>query len=845
MVVATTQMIRRFIETQLEETPASSCPSRPLAFLVARVPETLEYFGEVSKLICMLLGAAAAVLQSDMLQRIDDDFGDVDNYFVMQAFDELASAWSAVVGDIREWQYLDEAAGGAPHTQHADPHDADHRRVLDSFAQFLRTTACLIRSEYIQLRMLMCEDSAAAGDARSGVLSAGHGLLAKDYLVYDDQLQFFALLARLDVRPSLDRLYENMCSRCDALQREFGAVDDPGASCSQHTVDLLHEQTQWTVLMIAHALCDAGASERVLVPGPVLDYSSACPGPEHDLAVQCIMGMLRALDFELAAPPSAPAVCASPLLVETLFWALRRIAPVYLLLDRSDYRAPSPSIVAAFGRAEDGGRGPDIVSGLLDLVRRAFAVWSSEEDVLQMCTSMLLALAQRPLIARHITSSPLFAPLMLDLTTNMGRFPEAVHGSIIEALALLACHSPPAKHEKCFMQLRLLIVRSFDQVMHSTDAAARSQDERSVGPILDGMDMLDGLLTAANLRNMDAIFALFFELHPLLERLLCMYPGGHEVPLKVIQVMESAARYLDVSSLPDDAHTLRFSRCFRSLLQKYHSTNQGRVTTARPGIDVECLGETTALISAISYLVRNEMGFSPNEAHCSASRAVAEDFGETEGFGIYCIHTMAGPEQLAVPSVLRMHLQLLAEMVQYRTPSLVRWLPAKVWAGVMDVLLAGIDNDIYDVGLRTYETISRLGAYVKASGLDGAPDELRSVFGRGFKQILEKLLRALLFLPFDVELVESAGTALVTLGLADPEHLQACFRGLVAQCQSSVLAERLSSTLAKFGADVEACDAVTAFLGATGPIPDPIDSNALRQPLFEFLVNARAVLRVK
>ncbi|KAJ2774217.1 hypothetical protein IWQ57_000932, partial [Coemansia nantahalensis] len=152
MVIATTQMIRRFIETQLEEKPAGDRPARPLAFLVARVPETLEYFGEVGKLICMLLGAAAGVLRSDMLQRIDDDFGDVDNYFVMQAFDELASAWSAVVSDICEWQYLHSTAGGAPH-------DTDDRHVLDSFIQFLRTAAYLIRSEYIQLRMLMCEES--------------------------------------------------------------------------------------------------------------------------------------------------------------------------------------------------------------------------------------------------------------------------------------------------------------------------------------------------------------------------------------------------------------------------------------------------------------------------------------------------------------------------------------------------------------------------------------------------------------------------------------------------------------------------------------------------------------
>ncbi|KAJ2759997.1 hypothetical protein IWQ57_006413, partial [Coemansia nantahalensis] len=172
---------------------------------------------------------------------------------------------------------------------------------------------------------------------------------------------------------------------------------------------------------------------------------------------------------------------------------------------------------------------------------------------------MLLALAQRPPIARQITSSPMFMLLMADLTTNMGKFPEAVHGSIIEALALLACHSPPAEHEKCFMELRQLIIRNFDRAASSADTAVHSQDAQLVGRVLDGLDMLDGLLAAATFHNMDAIFALFFELHPLLEQLLCVYPGGHGVPHKVLQVMESAARYLDVSTLPDDEHKLRFS----------------------------------------------------------------------------------------------------------------------------------------------------------------------------------------------------------------------------------------------------------------------------------------------
>ncbi|KAJ2783708.1 hypothetical protein H4R18_001546 [Coemansia javaensis] len=862
MIVATTQMVRRFIETQLEEQPqatgdSSNQPLHPLAFLVAHVLEALEYFGEVSKLICMLLSAASRVLQPDGRLRIDDDFGDVDDYFVMQAFDDLASAWSAVIGSIREWQHREEAAAaaaGAPMGRRSGFDEADSCHGLGSLIRLLNTTGYLIRSEYIQLRMLMCQSSVGSGGVLSEDLLDGQGPLAKDYLVYEDQLLFFALLARLDVHTALDCLYNNLRSRHSALQKEFSALEggadggggDPAVDDEhrQHAIDLLHDQTQWIALMIAYTLCDSGASERVLIPRPILDCSSASPGPDRDLVVQCIMGIFGLLELELAGPASVLAVYGSPLLVETLFWALRRIVPVYVLLDRSDYQVASPSIVAAFGCTEDSGRGAAVTSGILGLVRHAFERWPSEEDVLQMCTSMLLALAQRPALARQIISAPQFAPLMQYLTAGMGGFPEAVHGSIIEALALLVCHSPADARERGFADLRALIVRCFSQVVQSKEYAAQSQDARLTNQLLDGLDMMDGLLSAANFRNMGAVLALFFELAPLLEQLLGTYPGGHEVACKAVQVMESAARYLDVSSFPDDEHAARFSRCLRSLLQKYYAANRGRVVS-QAGADVESLGETTALISTVSYLVRNEMGFSSNEADCAMSRLVSDDFGETEAFGVYCIHTMTEPAQLLVPNVLQMHTRLLSEMVQYRLPSLMRWLPAKVWVGAMDVLLASVDSAIYDIGQRAYEAIGKLGAYVKIRGMGDTAAELRDVLDSGFKRLLSRLLYTLLFSPFDVGLVESAGAALVTLGLIDPAHLQSCFQELLAQSRPADLAGRLSATLAKFTADLEASRAVAGFLAQTGPIPDPIDGGALRQPLFEFLVNARAVLRIR
>ncbi|KAJ2863268.1 hypothetical protein GGH94_003711 [Coemansia aciculifera] len=854
IVVAATQMIRRFIEAQLDEIPLTVVAGKrlhPLALLAAGVPEALEYFNETSKLICSLLQAAAGIVKSDSANFVDDDFGDVDNYFVMQAFDELASAWSAVIDEINEWAYLDKVS------KIAYPNDAkstsgngngglytgqiDSRSVLTSFTQFLTTTAYMIRSQYIQLRMLMCEDSVLASDSRSETQTIDQGLLAKDYVVYEDQLQFFALLARLDIRTSVDRLHESLRSRCAVLQSEFARLENASDSGSQRTIDLLHEQIHWIVLMIGYTLADSGTSERVLIPGPVIEYSKTCASTEQDHTVQAIMSMLQLLQFELTIPSSTLASYCSPLLAETLFWALRRIAPVYLLLDRSDYREVSQSIVAAFGTTVDGGNGATVVGGILGLVKPAFELWISEEDVLQMCVDMLLAFAQRASIAQAITGSPLFALLMQYLIGNMHRFPETTHSSIVEALAVLCCHSSSVEHERGFAELKSLILGGFSQV-----ATAQPQDPRAIGRILDGLDMMDGMLSAANLRNMDMIFDLLFEVQPIFEQLMSAYAGDENVPRKVIQAIESACRYLDVSSLPDNEHMLRHSRNLRSILHLYQKTHQGQVITSQASAaDFESLGDVTTLISAISYLVHNEMGFSPNEASPSMCRQVSDDFGETEVFGIYCIHTTTTPPQLLTPNVLRAYMQLLSDMVQYRTPSLIRWLPVQTWRSILDVLVGGVDNDIYDVGRRTYEVICKLGAFIKINKLNDVSVELGELFRQGVQRLLSKLLRALLFSTFDAELVESAGAALITLSLIDPDHLRSCFGELFKQSDSAVFADRLSATFSRLNAELESNEAVRAFLNYTGPIPDPIDSASLRQPLFDFLVNTRAVLRVK
>ncbi|KAJ2654613.1 hypothetical protein GGH99_007298 [Coemansia sp. RSA 1285] len=248
----------------------------------------------------------------------------------------------------------------------------------------------------------------------------------------------------------------------------------------------------------------------------------------------------------------------------------------------------------------------------------------------------------------------------------------------------------------------------------------------------------------------------------------------------------------------------------------------------------------------MSYFIRNEMGFAANEASKLANRAVSDSYGETEVFGLYCIHTTVSLEQLQAPNVLRGYMQFLSEMIQYRTPSLLRWLPLPVWHSVVAMLVKGTDNEIFDVCRRTYEAVSKLGAYLKVVGLGDAPKGLQQVLSNGIKQMLSKLLETLLFSPFDAELVEPAGVALVTLGLLDPEHLQACFRELFSSVHSgAAFAERLSATLSKFNSELESSEPIKSLLASTDLIPDPIDGAALRQPLFEFLVNARAVLRIK
>ncbi|KAJ1956274.1 hypothetical protein GGI12_005348 [Dipsacomyces acuminosporus] len=700
--------------------------------------------------------------------------------------------------------------------------------------------------------MLMCEVAIQSvdGDSRGSVMD--QGFLEKDYIVYGDQLQFYAMLARLDMRASLAELCEALCNRFNALQEGFRhiesrvnssgySVDD--SSSHHQEIDLLHEQIHWILLILGYILADSGTSERVLIPKPAIRYSAGCVSPDQDYIVQNAMMLFEILEFEIKSPSSALASYCSPLLAETLFWVLRRVAPVYLLFDQSDYYEMSSNLLAAFGKATDGGKSVAIIQGLLGLVRRTFDLWSSEEDVLRMCVDMLLAFAQRPSIAQEITRSPQFTPLILYFTSNLYIFPESTHSLIIEALALLSCHSVSEEHEKNFSELKTLVLLCLSQTLQDPHFKVQSHDFRVVSKILDGLDMMDGILSAASFQNMDMIFNLFFEVQPIFDQLLSVYCKEHSILIKIIQVIESAAKYLDVSTLADEQKVV-FSRSIRTVLLKYQSANDG-LTTYEVGADVESMLEVTALMSVVSNLVRNEIGFAPNEVSRSVSKLVSDDFGETEVFGLYCIHTTTTPSQILAPNVMRSYMHLLSEMVEYRTPSLIRWLPVESWKAVLNMLAEGINHDVYDVGRRTYETISKLGAFIKLGGLEGVGSELKVLFHEGVKRLLAKLLRSLLFSPFDAELVEPAGAAMVTLGLIDPAHLQLCFNELFAQGNSAAFLERLSATFAKFNADLESSDAVRKLLSSSGHLPDPIDSSGLRQALFEFLVNTRAILRVK
>ncbi|KAJ1828224.1 hypothetical protein LPJ56_001234 [Coemansia sp. RSA 2599] len=867
LVVATTQMIRRFIEAQLDEQPVTMVAGErlhTLALLAAGVPETFDYFGEVSKFICLLLRAASGILRSEDHHDIDEEFGDMDNYFVMQAFDELASAWTSIINEIREWGYLAEASlegpaktgisAGAGSGGAAGDADAqmDNHKVLKSFTQFLTSTAYMIRSEYIQLRMLACEDSAKESSSRNDAQSIDHGLLAKDYIVYEDQLQFFALLARLDIRTSMDRLYESLCSRCSALQSEFSRLENamsngPGADASdettQRSIDILHEQIHWIVLLMGYTLADSGNSERVLIPASVSESSAVNHDIEHDYVVQGIMSILKTLQFELMSPSSILAAYGSPLLVETLFWTLRRIVPVYFMVDMSDYRQMSPHIVSAFGTPADGGNGVALIESILEFVRRAFDLWTGEEDVLQMCVDMLLAFSRRSSIARPITQSIKFSSLMLYFTSNIARFPVSIHGSMVEALASLCSHSSSEDHERAFLELKSLILMNIAQVVRDPAFGQHRDKSQIIGRLLDGLDMLDGIVASANFTNMHMIFDLLFEIQPFFEQMLSIYPRDQEVPCKIVQIVESAARYCDISSLPDNEHMVRFSLNVRSMLQKYQQSQEGTMS-ARPDTDMDTLSRITTLTLAISHLVRNEMGFAPNELERSISREMSDSFGETEVYGLYCIHTTATDTQLTTPTVMRVYMQLLSELVQFRLPSLIRWLPASTWQAAMSMLLAGIDNDIYDVEQRTYETINKLGAYIKVVGVQGISPEVQQIFQQSIQLFLSKLFSALLFSPFDSQLVEPAGTALVMLGLIDSEYMRNCFQNIL-QGKSASIAERLTAIYSNFNHGLESCEAVQLFLRSSGPIPEPIDSISLRQPLFEFLVSARAVIRVK
>lgn len=191
-----------------------------------------------------------------------------------------------------------------------------------------------------------------------------------DRIVYADELSSIGCVARATLDHTLS-LLAGLLDECTSeyIQLYSFAKQDPQTFASHHpSLDSLHEDLHWLVLVTGYTLCDIVEGEDVLIPYELMQHSIAklkaqggsclelSPGfsinelisldmerveqtglAGLDPVVRLVVAICRLCEVEKLFVAAGFLEVLSPQLCDTSVWCLSRITEPYLLFDDQSY----------------------------------------------------------------------------------------------------------------------------------------------------------------------------------------------------------------------------------------------------------------------------------------------------------------------------------------------------------------------------------------------------------------------------------------------------------------------------------------------------------------------------
>ncbi|CAG8460237.1 11248_t:CDS:10 [Acaulospora morrowiae] len=731
---------------------------------LCKVPDFSNFLHEIAQL------SATCLRESAMVK---DGYGYLieDSTWSLEAFDEFLAVWVKLAQDAQSYQSLHE------HQQSPSFNPA-------GFIAFLGEASYHIAATYIDTRLEMARCSSDDDEEANNF---------KDWVTYEDQLISIAILARMVGQRVLDKLQVLLHERAAQLRAFFMAVADNSAGfAADCTIMYLQESIHWLVLISAFVLADAGEGEQPLVPDALMKLSiSQCNlGKNHDqivLLVNTISGILDLVSLDTSAVETSH---CSPRVAETLFWFFERWGKTYLLIDESDYSSISDNVVRAFGKPESRGEGQHILNYLIGKIKVNFILWNSDPGPLSQIERLLNSYGKKTSLRNGLLKSSNFSDLLTFFTGNLDHFPQIIHNSLIQTIAIITSGASDEElRHHYFQMITGAIEKRFLAVLQRPDFENVYQQADVMAEVLNALEMFDGLALASDIANSELICSFCSKYFEFMVKLLHYYQNCPEVGLLVLQFFDSFVSYQDLGSLSTDQAKFVY-QIIANLFKSYASVNFGRKRLlSSEEAEEEPYADISIILNILSGLMASEFREYLYDDAQENKTATEFDIPSVVLYGVDFIIPTINTNMFKIPKLCKEYMRFVSYLVEFY--------PDK---------LEGLSAD------------SQRNLYASL-------------------ELLHIILECFLFKDFEADLLEPASAALVALICARRESYNTLVQTLISQQTSPEIQNRLHD----------------AFSILSGAIPQTLpeviirrrEVSGFREVLFRFLMDVRGFLRVK
>ncbi|KAJ3258911.1 Exportin-4 [Chytriomyces hyalinus] len=684
-----------------------------------------------------------------------------------------------------------------------------------TLTNFLQTLSLPIFTSHLEMRLALAErqvlDEADFEDEMG----------MEDEVAYADQLDHLTIIARWDAEGCLRLLHGLIQEAVNGIQGVLGGQAGEGAS---QTRQVLLERVHWLVLISEHVLADAADGEVPMVPETLMAVSSKAASAEVDIVVAVSSLIFQILSVFSNVEPGSPMMeFCSPLIVETLFVFLNRWSRTYLFINPSDYGQMSPWLGASYSAHGGGGQ---LFDFMLLSAKQNFALWRSEESVLNAVIGLLQSFAVRGVARDRMIQSGHFQELVGAFVSNIKDMPTSTHSPMIRVLASVSTQgSNPEVEANYFNELTGMLKTRLNSVVLRPDFARIFQSAPIKNEVVNILEMYEGLCLAADYNTAGTIFNCLIPYLDSFGKLFKLYKNITEVNLYVLRVFCEISKMLGLHEAAFEERRT-FYASYTGVLKVYSNTNIGVRSIAM--LDEEDrLDDLSCVLETLSNLILVE--------------SKDEDRDDVVFFGVNMVLPLITNEMIQYPSISQKALELVGNVVRH-FPSKLLDLDIEELDKIMGVLRLGTtESFVIEVQKLSFEAIIGVVRYCVLAVRKGEND-IQAIYP-SMDITLQHLLDYMLFKEFDPDLIESVGEALYMLVLLRHDSYTVLAKQLLESQPTQERRVRLEAAFRTLTGCIEV--AAVAGQASGNAILSFSEYKLYSEGLLKFLMEVRGFLRIR